>query len=110
LLPKRAAALCPLGLVPELGELLGEPERPHDVAARRGNARCPHYRGNAGEDTLNLIGVDPDVAGSADVKQIRDRWASTATSAAMRTSMSVSSSRVEASIDSVVTDPETGAG
>jgi hypothetical protein len=72
---KRAAALCPDSVfLRELGELLGEPERPHHVAGRRGNARCAHDRGNAGEDTLNLIGVDADVAGGADVKQVRGRW------------------------------------
>ena len=59
-------------------------------------------RRDRGQDAADLLGVDTDLARGSQVQQVRDRGASIAASAAMRTSTSVSASRLDASIESAV--------
>ena len=92
-------------VVSALGDLLlelGELQHAHEVAGCRRDAGRPDDRGDCRKNPANLLGVDLEVACSRQIEGIRDWGASTAISAAMRTSINVSASRLDASIEAAV--------
>jgi hypothetical protein len=56
----------------ELCDLDRDLDRIDDLARRGRDSRRADDRRNRGEDTPDLLGVDADLAGSAEVQQIRD--------------------------------------
>ena len=77
-------------------------QRAHDVAGCRRDAGRPDDRGDCRKNAPNLLGVDLEDACSRQIEGIRAGGASTAMSAAMRTSINVSASRLDASIEAAV--------
>ena len=86
----------------ELGDLDLERDRLDDVARRGRDAGGADDRSDRGEDAADLLGVDSGRPAAPRFSAYETGGASTAASAAMRTSMSVSGSRPEASIESAV--------
>ncbi len=91
------------GFVLELGDLDRDLERRGDRDRRGRDAGSADDRCDRGEDAADLLGVDARLAPAARrLSRYEAGGASTATSAAMRTSISASGSRLEASTESAV--------
>ncbi len=66
-------ALLPLASLGDLGDLEVDLERLDDLPGRGRDPRCTDDRGDRGKDTADPLSIDADLAGRAEVHQIRDR-------------------------------------
>ena len=95
-------ALLPLASLGDLGDLEVDLERLDDLPGRGRDPRCTDDRGDRGKDTADPSASMPTSPAAPRFIRYETGGASTATSAAMRTSMSVSRSRLDAAIEAAV--------